>query len=255
MRRRRHAGLLHQLLRERLASLDARGLGARPEGPRPSASSASTSPATSGASGPTTARPARCSAARRTRPSTSSAATSRQRASCAMPALPGAQSISGTPRAPASARTIACSRPPPPTTRTRHLRPLVSDVAGDHGAEQHERPRRGCCATAPEVRPRRRAGRERRTPRRSRRPRSSRSPGRGSGRSRPARARPSRFRSASRGSGRRTADALQDHDPETHRRAADESRGDRARGAVRPQPDDRGPGEPRASGHLIRPGV
>src|SRR3954471_17777632 len=43
---------------------------------------------------------------------------SRQRASSAMPAFPGAQSSSGVSGERASARTIACSRPPPPTTRT-----------------------------------------------------------------------------------------------------------------------------------------
>ena len=40
-----------------------------------------------------------------------------------MPALPGAQSSSGARAERASARTIACSRPPPPTTRT-FKRPL-----------------------------------------------------------------------------------------------------------------------------------
>ena len=37
----------------------------------------------------------------------------------AIPALPGAQRISGARDERANARTIACSRPPPPTTRTR----------------------------------------------------------------------------------------------------------------------------------------
>ena len=51
--------------------------------------------------------------------STSSAPTSgRHSASAAIPALPGAQSSSGAWAERASARTIACSRPPPPTTRT-----------------------------------------------------------------------------------------------------------------------------------------
>ena len=45
-------------------------------------------------------------------------AASRQRASAAIPALPGAQTSSGARGERASARTIACSRPPPPTTRT-----------------------------------------------------------------------------------------------------------------------------------------
>ena len=55
---------------------------------------------------------------------TSSAPVSRHRASAAIPALPGAASTSGARSERASARTIACSRPPPPTTRTFNgLRP------------------------------------------------------------------------------------------------------------------------------------
>ena len=66
-------------------------------------------------------RPRRRSARapRRRRPRTASAAASR-----AMPGLPGAHSSSGRWGERASARTIACSRPPAPTTRTftRQLR-------------------------------------------------------------------------------------------------------------------------------------
>ena len=116
----RHARLAHQLLRERLAALDPRGrgrAGRTPAGPR--ASSASTTPATSGASGPTTVRSAlllRSPGARsRRRPRPRRRST---RASAAMPALPGAHSTSGARGLRCSARTIACSRPPPPTTRT-----------------------------------------------------------------------------------------------------------------------------------------
>ena len=115
----RHAGLVHRLLGERLRALQAGRGGARAE--RAIAAriaGASTRPATSGTSGPTTVRwtPSRSTAA--TSPSTSSAATSSRRASWAMPALPGAHSSSVAPAERASARTIACSRPPPPTTRT-----------------------------------------------------------------------------------------------------------------------------------------
>src|ERR1700677_3067756 len=48
----------------------------------------------------------------------SSAAMSNTRASSAMPALPGAHSSSGCCGERFNARTIACSRPPAPTTRT-----------------------------------------------------------------------------------------------------------------------------------------
>src|SRR5207244_646455 len=68
----------------------------------PSSVRASTTPATSGASGPTTTRSTRSSLAAR-----------------AIPALPGAAISSGRCGLLSSARTIACSRPPPPTTRTR----------------------------------------------------------------------------------------------------------------------------------------
>src|SRR5437764_4898739 len=86
----------------------------------PASESASTTPATSGASGPTTTRSASSSLAARTMPSTSSAATSMQGTrSRAMPAFPGAASSSGRCGLRSNARTIACSRPPPPTTRTR----------------------------------------------------------------------------------------------------------------------------------------
>src|SRR5438128_72800 len=55
----------------------------------------------------------------RTMPSTSSAPTSRHGTlSRAMPALPGAAISSGRPGLRRSPRTSACSRPPPPATRT-----------------------------------------------------------------------------------------------------------------------------------------
>src|SRR6185436_2973426 len=79
---------------------------------------ASARPATSGTSGPTivSVTPSACAAA--TSPAPSSSATGSSRASAAMPALPGAHSSSGRCGERASARTIACSRPPAPMTRT-----------------------------------------------------------------------------------------------------------------------------------------
>src|SRR4051794_4113313 len=80
----------------------------------------STTPPTSGASGPTTTKSHFSSLASRTRPGTSSPATSKHGTrSPAMPALPGAASSSGRCGLRNRERTIACSRPPPPTTSTR----------------------------------------------------------------------------------------------------------------------------------------
>ena len=123
-----HRRRRHQLLGVDLRALDPRRFGPGPKAAIPAASRASTSPATSGASGPTTTRSTPSAAAAETIPRTSSAPTSRQRASAAMPALPGAHSSSGAPPERASARTIACSRPPPPTTRT-----LISIVSASPG--------------------------------------------------------------------------------------------------------------------------
>src|SRR6185437_2446576 len=66
----------------------------------------------------TTTRSTRSSAAARTIPETSSAPTGSVRASRAIPALPGAHRISGRRGERESAWISACSRPPPPTTRT-----------------------------------------------------------------------------------------------------------------------------------------
>ena len=87
------------------------------DGPKhatPVAAHASARPSTSGASGPTTTRSTPCTAAK---VATSSASTIL--ASRAMPALPGVHNTSGRWAERASARTMACSRPPAPTTRTR----------------------------------------------------------------------------------------------------------------------------------------
>src|SRR3954452_4504381 len=93
---------------------------AAPLGPNtltPASARRSASPATSGASGPTTTRLQPCAAS--TSPWMSVTGTSTSCASRAMPGLPGAHSSSGCCGERLSARTIACSRPPEPTTRTR----------------------------------------------------------------------------------------------------------------------------------------
>src|SRR5690606_4077830 len=87
---------------------------------RPAARKRSTTPATSGTSGPTTVRATSSSRASCSRPSRSSTLTAalRQRASVAVPALPGATITSDTRRDCASFQASACSRPPEPMTRT-----------------------------------------------------------------------------------------------------------------------------------------
>src|SRR4051812_29375591 len=90
-----------------------------PKAAMPASSKASTAPATRPASGPITARSMPLLFAAATIAAASSAATSRRHsASAAIPAFPGAQSTSATCGERRSAFTIACSRPPPPTTRT-----------------------------------------------------------------------------------------------------------------------------------------
>src|SRR3954447_17382885 len=91
-----------------------------PNAARPRDSSSSTRPATSGASGPTTVRSTASRSARSASAPTSPMPTSgKVLASSAMPGLPGAARTSGPCGERWSARTIACSRPPAPTTRTR----------------------------------------------------------------------------------------------------------------------------------------
>src|SRR3954451_6554569 len=85
--------------------------------PRPWISS--TRPATSGASGPTTVRSASSRSARSASAPTSATTSGNVFASAAMPGLPGAARTSGSCGERRSARTMACSRPPDPTTRTR----------------------------------------------------------------------------------------------------------------------------------------
>src|SRR3954471_21373733 len=86
-------------------------------GPNTGTLSRSVRPATSGASGPTTTRSQPSAAA--TISSRSVTGTSTSCASRAIPGLPGAHSSSGRCGERFRARTIACSRPPEPTTRTR----------------------------------------------------------------------------------------------------------------------------------------
>src|SRR5207302_6154436 len=84
----------------------------------PAARRASASPATRGASGPMTTRSTNSLAAMVTSPGRSLTTTGRQRASSASPGLPGAHMMSATRGLFDRLQTSACSRPPPPTTRT-----------------------------------------------------------------------------------------------------------------------------------------
>src|SRR4051794_7572763 len=121
------------------------------EGPKqrtPSARSASARPATRGASGPTMTRSAsRATAAPTSAPRSAGSACSSS-ASAPMPGLPGAHSTSGAWGERRSARTMACSRPPEPPTRTRTpvLQRRDEVVDGDR-RQRLEAPR----ATGPEL--------------------------------------------------------------------------------------------------------
>src|SRR3954468_18185043 len=132
-------------------ALDPSSRAAAADGPKagiPRSPSASASPATSGASGPITTSPAPSASATRTRPPTSSTATSSTRASAAMPGFPGAASSSCPPGDRASARTIACSRPPAPTTRI-----FTAAVRSERGDEVVDRDRRQRLVAARAARP------------------------------------------------------------------------------------------------------
>ena len=83
-----------------------------------SAMKRSTMPAASGSSGPTTVRSMRFSLAKRSKSGRSLAGMATFSASCAVPALPGAQNIRSTSGDCFSFHTSACSRPPEPMTRT-----------------------------------------------------------------------------------------------------------------------------------------
>src|SRR5690606_8111302 len=102
----------------------------------PAARKRSTTPATSGCSGPTTVTLTPSRSTRATRPSRSVAPTSTLRhfASVAVPALPGATSTCETRGDCASFHANACSRPPPPMTRTFiGSVPEVPDAGEHHG--------------------------------------------------------------------------------------------------------------------------
>src|SRR5688572_15216015 len=109
---------------------------AGPKQASPAAWNSSTTPATSGPSGPTivSATPSFCASA--TRPGMSLAATGtfRHLASAAVPALPGATSTSVTRGDCASFQARACSRPPPPMTRTLTARSMTEVP---HAGEDH----------------------------------------------------------------------------------------------------------------------
>src|SRR5919204_1042248 len=89
-----------------------------PKAATPRSASSSTSPATSGASGPTSTRSTPSRWAASAVPAMSSTATVSRRASRPIPGFPGEQRTSGRCGERRTARTIACSRPPAPTTRT-----------------------------------------------------------------------------------------------------------------------------------------
>jgi hypothetical protein len=84
----------------------------------PAARNASTTPAASGASGPTTVNATDCWHANLTSSSIAVIATFATPGSRAVPALPGATNTFATRGDCASFHASACSRPPPPMTRT-----------------------------------------------------------------------------------------------------------------------------------------
>ena len=90
----------------------------------PCAMQASASPAASGASGPTITASTCSSCASRTRPATSDADVDTQVASAAMPGLPGAASSVASGISCLMRHARACSRPPPPTSRSFMARNL-----------------------------------------------------------------------------------------------------------------------------------
>src|SRR6266705_5261714 len=88
----------------------------------PSARKRSTMPAARGSSGPTTVRSTRFPFAKRTSAGKSLTEIATFSASCAVPALPGAQKIRSTPDDCFNFQASACSRPPPPMTRIFTIR-------------------------------------------------------------------------------------------------------------------------------------
>src|SRR5690349_17432531 len=107
----------------------------------PAAASASATPATSGASGPTTTSETPSAQAAATTDAPSSTETPEMiRASAAIPAFPGAHSSSGAWGERRSAWMIACSRAPPPRTRTRR-RSAGAELTSDGANEIVDRDR------------------------------------------------------------------------------------------------------------------
>ena len=118
---RRHLRRLHDLLRERLRSLDPGGGLTRPEHSQPRMAQAIRH-----------ARDVVISSVVQSasRPSPSSARTGWQRPSDAMPGFPGAACSSESSGLRANAQASACSRPPEPTTRTLTPASLVRAFDG-----------------------------------------------------------------------------------------------------------------------------
>jgi hypothetical protein len=109
---------LHERLRVVLRRLELRRGARRPTIARFAARNASTTPAASGASGPTIVSATLSFFANATRSGIASIATFTTPGSRAVPAFPGATNTRATRGELASFQAIACSRPPPPMTRT-----------------------------------------------------------------------------------------------------------------------------------------
>ena len=87
-----------------------------------------------GSSGPTMVRSGCSTSTRRTIASTSLRLTGRQRATCAMPPLPGAQTICEARGLRAIAQARACSRPPEPRIKTFMTANLSSGASTAEGS-------------------------------------------------------------------------------------------------------------------------
>src|ERR1039458_8192286 len=102
-----------------------------PKTRRPRSCRASTMPSESGSSGPTMVSPGCSASAWRTIAATSFRSTGTQRAICAIPPLPGAQTISVTRVLRFTAHASACSRPPAPKINTFMIASLLFLVVQD----------------------------------------------------------------------------------------------------------------------------
>src|SRR3989442_1100445 len=112
----------------------ARALG--PKTMRPAAASRSASPATSGTSGPITVRSTRSRLANATSSSCESTLMSTHDAWRAIPGLPGAANTVSTSGLWAIFQASACSRPPPPTSRTFMVASAVRPAWTEGGLRQ-----------------------------------------------------------------------------------------------------------------------